>query len=78
MKTYELSAKVQSLVEKSFQSHPPTQDQAPRLEAINERLLQMSRYLCGLTPESAEQTLMIRSLKEAQFWATEAISKNEA
>lgn len=78
MKTFDLSPKTQSLVERSFQSHPPSQDQQPRFEAINERLLQLSRYLCSLTPESPEQTLMVRCLQEAKFWATEAISKNEA
>lgn len=77
MKTYDQSPKTVAALEKAFRSHPPTQDQQPRFEAINEKLLQVGRYLCSLTPESAEQTLMLRSLQEAHFWAREAISKNE-
>ncbi len=76
MKTYEASPRT-SLLEKAFRSHPPTQDQLPRLEAMNEKLLQVGRYLCSLTPDSEEQRKMVEKLQEAHFWAKEAISKNE-
>lgn len=78
MKQYEPSSKTQALVEKAFLSHPAAQDQQPRFEAMNEKLLQTANFLCRLTPESAEQTLMVRAIQEAHFWAKEAISKNEA
>lgn len=77
MKNYEPSSKTQALIEKAFLSHPPSQDQQPRYDAINEKLLQTANFLCKMTPESAEQTLMIRALQEVHFWARESISKNE-
>lgn len=77
MKTYPLSPATQSKLEKAFLSHPPLQDQAPRFESINEKLLQTGRYLCGLTPDSEEQREMLRHLKIAQWYAEEAIRKNE-
>jgi hypothetical protein len=77
MKTYELSPKTVGVLDKAFLSHPAEQGQVERFEKINERLSQTGRFLCSVTPESAEQTLMIRCLQEAQFWAKEAISKNE-
>lgn len=77
MKTYEQNPQTQAILEKAFLAHPPVQDQILRTEAINEKLLQVGRWLCSVTPASAEQTLMIRSLQEARFWAGEAINKNE-
>jgi hypothetical protein len=77
MKTYEPNAQTAATLEKAFMSTPTMQDQAPRFEAITEKLLQLGRYLCSLTPASSEQTLMIRNLQEAGFWAKEAIIKNE-
>lgn len=77
MKTYDQTPKTVALIERAFRSHPPTQDQAPRFEAINEKLMQTARYLCSLTPESSEQAEMLKKLQEVHFWARESISKNE-
>lgn len=77
MKTIEPSARTANALEKAFRSHPISQDQSMRLDSITEKLLQVGRYLCSLTPDSDEQRLMLQKLQEAGFWAKESISKNE-
>ncbi len=78
MKTFELSARTSGALDKAFRSHPLSQDQVPRIDAIKEKLLQVSRYLCTITPDSDEQRLMLTKIQEVGFWAGEAISKNES
>ena len=77
MKVYELSPKTEGILGKAFQSHPPAQDQTMRMEKVSDRIAQAARFLCTVTPECAEQTLMIRCLQEARHWAQESILKNE-
>lgn len=77
MKTFEPSPRTAAMIEKSFRSHPLTQDQLPRIDSIKEKLNQVGRFLCSLTPDSDEQRTMMAKLQEAGFWAQEAITKNE-
>lgn len=77
MKTYTLGGKTVATLEKAFLSHPASQDQAQRLEKVQEKLSQCTRFLCTVTPDSDEQQRMIRCLQEAGFWCREAMTKNE-
>lgn len=66
-------AKVQSW----FKYHPPKGDQPDRYSEINERCAALADYLLHNTPNSAEQTLAIRSLQECRMWANASIALNE-
>lgn len=77
MKTYDLNPTTQATLDKAFFTHPLSDDQTQRLEAIDEKLRQFATQLSRLTPGCPEQTLMIRSIQEAGHWAREAITKNE-
>ena len=77
MKTHEISPRTQAVLDSIFNVHPANSDQGQRFDAINEKILQTARTLCTFTPESPEQTIMLRKLQEAKFYAIEAIAKNE-
>lgn len=77
MKTYDTSPRTQQLLDRAFLQHPLGDDQQQRLEAIHEKARQFAAFLCRMTPESPEQTLMIRAVQEAGFWAGESIRKSE-
>ena len=61
-----------------FTYHPPTPDQAERYTKLREAALAYAKLVKELTPESAEQTLAIRSIHAASMQANAAIAVNEA
>ena len=76
-KSYPLSNATTVLLERSFLQHPPKDDQVPRFAEIQRRLESLARGICTLLPDSPEQKEFIRCVREAGFWAEEAIKKNE-
>ena len=78
MKTYDLSPRTSQTLDRAFFQMPFTDDQQQRIEAINEKLRQTATFLAKMTSECPEQTLMVRAIQEAGFWAREAIHKNES
>jgi hypothetical protein len=77
IKEYELSNQTTVALEKAFVQHPVKQGQEDRLKTIHDRTEGIARQFCKLTPDSMEQREMIRCMREAAFWAKEAIVKNE-
>lgn len=77
MKKYELDAEQQVMLEKSFMAITNRDGWLQKFETINEKMSQLARSFMLLTPKSAEQTMAIRKLQEAQYWFEQAIKKNE-
>ena len=62
-----------------FGYHPPqTEEKKLQLETVREVLLDAADQLVELTGgPTPEQTLMVRKLEEAMFWANAAIAQPE-
>ena len=63
---------------KLFTYHRPTSEQAERYTKLRAAALAYAELVKELTPESAEQTLAIRSIHAASMQANAAIAVNEA
>lgn len=64
-------------LENMFTHHAPFGDQADRYTSIRSALKAAAQIVVNLTPESPEQTIAIRKLEEAMFYANAAIARNE-
>ena len=62
-----------------FGYHPHPTD-IPQVKLTHERINRQMRETAGMvvvnTPECAEQTVSIRKLQEAMFWANAAVARN--
>lgn len=59
-----------------FTYHAPTPDQIPKYAAIRESALAFVKVLRDNTPESPDQTVAIRNIREAVMWANSSIANN--
>lgn len=73
----EPSPKQKALVENLFVYHKPEGDQAMRYAILREKAKEYADLVIRYTPESAEQTLAIRSIHTASMQANSAIACNE-
>jgi hypothetical protein len=64
-------------LENLFAHHPPTGDQVERYEQLRACGLEFAKLIVQLTPRSLQQTLAIRTVKNALMLANEAIAANE-
>lgn len=60
-----------------FTYHKPTEDQAERHSQLSEVFITVAGFVMENTPESAEQSIAIRKLEEAKFYASAAIARRE-
>lgn len=77
MSKYEVSDERRAFVHNLFVFHPVKDDQPERYALLREKFEELSILILENTPESREQTLAIRKLKEAAMGANEAIAVNE-
>jgi len=64
----------QQKIENWFTYHSPTPDQLPCYTAIREAAKQFALVLVANTPESADQTVAIRKVREAVMIANASIA----
>ena len=64
-------------IEELFRSHKLNPEQQLRVHAIQDETLSLAHKLVAATPESAEQTLGLRKLKEASMQFVLSICMNE-
>lgn len=64
-------------LENIFCHHVPFGDQADRYGQVRAAALVFAKLVTEITPGSAEQTLAIRKIQEAMFFANAAIAINE-
>lgn len=76
-KRYDISSDQEVLLTNAFLSMPSRDGWEEKFRTINEKISQTARFLFTVTPKSAEQTMALRKLQEAQYWFVEAIKKNE-
>jgi hypothetical protein len=77
MTRYQIDPKQQLRIENDFDYHPPTCDQVGRYQLLRGMARGLALEVLSVTPSSAEQTLSIRNLEMAIFWANAAIARNE-
>ena len=64
-------------LENIFCHHTPFGDQCDRYGQVRAAALEFAQLVTKITPGSAEQTLAIRKIQEAMFFANAAIAINE-
>lgn len=65
-------------IEELFRQHKLDEDQLDRVQSINEAARMFADHISDNTPESPEQTLAIRAVKDASMQAILSICMNEA
>ena len=63
-------------INNNFTYHSPNSEQLPRYAELREKARLLALDIYDLTPISAEQTIAIRKLEEAIFYANAAIARN--
>lgn len=65
------------ILEQNFTYHPPKDDkQVKQYEQIRNRAKVFALFILENTPTSREQTIALKSLEEAVFWANASIARN--
>lgn len=59
----------------NFTYHPPSSDQTDIYQEIRRRGFELANYINNTCPESPEQTLAIRKVEEAVFWANASVAR---
>lgn len=65
-------------IDELFRQHKLDEDQQERVNGINEAARMFADYIGDNTPDSPEQTLAIRKVKDASMLAILSICMNEA
>jgi len=71
----QLTEEVRADLETRFNYHTPTEEKKRRHETIRTQLKAAAMIVIENTPRAPEQTLAIRKLEEAMFWANAAIAR---
>jgi hypothetical protein len=64
-------------IDRRFDYHPPTPDQAKRYNMITQQTKALARLIRDLTPAGREQSLAITALEEVRMRAAQAIATGE-
>ncbi len=64
-------------IESMFKFHPATTVTADKHDIVRTVMLATARQIELVTPRSPEQTLALRSMQEAMFWANAAIAMHQ-
>jgi hypothetical protein len=60
-----------------FTYHPPTAEQARRMQSIRDMCRELASLVEANTPASREQALALTHLEEVSMWANAAIARRE-
>jgi hypothetical protein len=60
-----------------FVYHPPTAEQAERMQRIRDECLQLAGIVMTSTPRCREQSLALTAIEEVSMWANAAIARRE-
>lgn len=72
---YSTDAEQDKQLEHAFHLITNREGWADSVVVLNEKMLQLGRWLYTRTPKCPEQVIMLQKIKEAQFWAEQAIKK---
>ena len=59
-----------------FIYHPPIDGQQEKYEELRAKGLELAQLIANHCPESREQSLAVRKVEEAIFWAIASIARN--
>lgn len=64
-------------IEIRFTYHPPTAEQAYRMQTIRDSCGALAALVVDTTPASREQSLALTAIEEVSMWANAAIARRE-
>jgi len=77
MSTYKPSQRTTGQIDNAFIYHEPLPGQPERYQRISDKAKELAQLVAEEAPECPEQTLSIRSIETACFWAKSAIARHE-
>lgn len=72
-----MTKEMHDMIENNFTYHAPKDGQKERYEKIRYDAKNLALLICEKTPAGREQSIAIRKIEEAVFWANAAIARGE-